>query len=220
MYQSTYHTLETTDEAAPSEGIRLSMGLHSFLNVTPLPPWFPLANMKIGREQDLLSKLSMKRGRSGSAVLDIKTDALTKRKLMEKLVPMKPRNRFRVCVIGGGIAGLSCCSEIFRECDKEKIPIEVVLLEGRDRVGGRICTDASTFISERDQNSFPVDLGASWIHGIDLNPLAALAREAGADFVSQNESVKMLKEDLQEVDKKRDESAGELFDKLLDFAVS
>jgi hypothetical protein len=62
-------------------------------------------------------------------------------------------------------------------------------------------------------------LGASWIHGIDQNPLAAVAREAGAEFVQSSEEVKMLQGGMREVDGEKDEFAGQLFDKLLDLAV-
>lgn len=61
---------------------------------------------------------------------------------------------------------------------------------------------------------------ASWIHGIDQNPLAALAREAGVDFVTTSEEVKMFQAGSKEVNKDLDDRAGILFDKLLDHAVS
>ncbi|KAI5433260.1 Polyamine oxidase 2 [Lathyrus oleraceus] len=49
---------------------------------------------------------------------------------------------------------------------------KVVLLESRDRVGGRIHTDYSF--------GFPVDLGASWLHGVcNENPLAPLIGRLG-----------------------------------------
>ena len=47
----------------------------------------------------------------------------------------------------------------------------VTVLEARDRIGGRIWTDRSL--------GLPLDLGASWIHGIRRNPVAALADQAG-----------------------------------------
>lgn len=49
---------------------------------------------------------------------------------------------------------------------------QVVLLESRDRIGGRVCTDNSF--------GFPVDLGASWLHGVcKENPLAPLIGRLG-----------------------------------------
>lgn len=42
----------------------------------------------------------------------------------------------------------------------------VVVIEGRDRVGGRVFTDTSL--------GLPLDMGANWIHGIRGNPIDAL----------------------------------------------
>lgn len=47
------------------------------------------------------------------------------------------------------------------------------MLEARERIGGRIWTS-------RTWADAPVDLGASWIHGVNGNPVTALARSAGA----------------------------------------
>ncbi len=69
----------------------------------------------------------------------------------------------KVLVIGAGIAGLAAAQEL------QKNGFQVTVLEGRDRIGGRIYTDRSL--------GFPVDLGASWIHGITDNPIGNLARE-------------------------------------------
>ncbi|MCB0863263.1 MAG: FAD-dependent oxidoreductase [Solirubrobacterales bacterium] len=71
----------------------------------------------------------------------------------------------RVAVVGAGAAGLSCAGELARQ------GLEPVLLEASDRVGGRV--------READLDGSPVELGASWIHGVDGNPLTGLAGEAG-----------------------------------------
>ncbi|KAJ6369481.1 hypothetical protein OIU76_027831 [Salix suchowensis] len=55
-----------------------------------------------------------------------------------------------VIVIGGGISGLAA-ARILHDAS-----FKVVLLESRDRLGGRIHTDYSF--------GYPVDLGASWLH--------------------------------------------------------
>ncbi|MFM9033175.1 MAG: FAD-dependent oxidoreductase [Mycobacterium sp.] len=70
-----------------------------------------------------------------------------------------------VLVIGAGIAGLRA-AEVLTSRGRR-----VVVLEARDRIGGRIHTDRSWGV--------PVDLGASWIHGVDNNPIAALAAANG-----------------------------------------
>ncbi|KAF4381615.1 hypothetical protein F8388_021243 [Cannabis sativa] len=53
-----------------------------------------------------------------------------------------------------------------------KLFVLVVVLESRDRLGGRVHTDYSF--------GFPVDLGASWLHGVcNENPLAPLISRLG-----------------------------------------
>jgi monoamine oxidase len=66
-----------------------------------------------------------------------------------------------VIVVGAGIAGLATARALALNGSS------VVVLEARDRIGGRTWTD--------DTLGVPVDLGASWIHGVDGNPLWSLA---------------------------------------------
>ena len=72
-------------------------------------------------------------------------------------------NKPKILVIGAGVSGLAAARELVRD------GFEVTVLEGRDRIGGRINTDRSL--------GSPIDLGASWIHGIRGNPIGKLARE-------------------------------------------
>ncbi|XP_072994165.1 polyamine oxidase 3-like isoform X2 [Typha latifolia] len=71
-----------------------------------------------------------------------------------------------VIVIGGGFAGLAAARAL------KNASFQVVLLESRDRLGGRAYTDYSF--------GFPVDIGASWLHGVcEENPLAPLIGRLG-----------------------------------------
>ncbi|MBA8989325.1 monoamine oxidase [Curtobacterium pusillum] len=74
-----------------------------------------------------------------------------------------------VVVVGAGAAGLAAARALNRAGRR------VVVLEARDRIGGRTWTDSALGV--------PVDLGASWIHGIDGNPLWALASAFGIETV-------------------------------------
>ena len=71
----------------------------------------------------------------------------------------------RVLVIGAGIAGLTAANALTHA------GVECAVLEARDRIGGRLHT--------ADLGGSPVDLGGSWIHMPDGNPMTAFARLAG-----------------------------------------
>ena len=74
-------------------------------------------------------------------------------------------------VIGAGFAGLAAARDL------AQAGVEVTVLEARDRIGGRVWTS-------RAWPDLPVDMGASWIHGVRGNPLTALADTAGAARVA------------------------------------
>lgn len=81
------------------------------------------------------------------------------------------QNRRRIIVIGAGMAGLAAARTL------KAYGHEVLVLEARDRVGGRIHTSTQW-------SDFPVDLGASWIHETTGNPLTPLAAEANATLLT------------------------------------
>ncbi|WP_153806672.1 FAD-dependent oxidoreductase [Nocardia sp. SYP-A9097] len=81
-----------------------------------------------------------------------------------------------VLVIGAGMAGLTAANDLARA------GYQVTVLEARDRTGGRLCTD-------RSWPDAPLDLGASWIHGIDGNPVAELRDKFGVSTVVFNQDV-------------------------------
>jgi len=70
-----------------------------------------------------------------------------------------------VVVIGAGAAGLAAAKALKTD------GCAAVVLEARDRIGGRVWTDR--------RFGAAVELGAGEIHGQDCNPLTALARHWG-----------------------------------------
>ncbi|XP_022850415.1 probable polyamine oxidase 2 [Olea europaea var. sylvestris] len=71
-----------------------------------------------------------------------------------------------VIVIGSGFAGIAAARAL------HDAMFQVIVLESRNRIGGRVHTDYSF--------GFPVDLGASWLHGVcKENPLAPLIGRLG-----------------------------------------
>ena len=81
------------------------------------------------------------------------------------VTPGSARRNQSVVIVGAGVAGLAAAGEL-----RANGFDDVVVLEARDRIGGRVWTDTIG-------DGFPIDLGASWIQGIDGNPIAAIATE-------------------------------------------
>ncbi len=73
----------------------------------------------------------------------------------------------RVLVIGAGIAGLTVANALAHA------GVDCVVLEARRRIGGRLYT--------ADLGGSSVDLGGSWIHHPDGNPLRRFARQVGVE---------------------------------------
>lgn len=73
----------------------------------------------------------------------------------------------RVLVVGAGIAGLTVANALHHA------GVDCVVLEARDRVGGRLHT--------MDLAGSPVDLGGSWFHHPSGNRLRRFAQVAGVD---------------------------------------
>ena len=71
-----------------------------------------------------------------------------------------------VAVIGAGAAGIGAA-----RCLREAGMASMVVLEARDRVGGRVHTIAPA--------GFPLDRGAEWLHSADRNPLSPIAQRLG-----------------------------------------
>ncbi|MEV6170323.1 FAD-dependent oxidoreductase [Streptomyces sp. NPDC051954] len=70
-----------------------------------------------------------------------------------------------VVVVGSGFSGLGCARAL------TDAGVRVTVLEGRDRIGGRTWTERL--------DGIPAEMGASWIHGHEGNPLTELLRETG-----------------------------------------
>ena len=73
--------------------------------------------------------------------------------------------RYDTVVVGAGVSGLTTARYL------QQAGRRVLVLEARDRVGGRTWSE----LGERGVT----DIGASWIHGIDDNPLYDLTRAFG-----------------------------------------
>jgi monoamine oxidase len=71
-----------------------------------------------------------------------------------------------IVIVGAGAAGIAAGRELAR------LRIPFLIIEGRDRIGGRALTRTIG-------RGHRVDLGCEWLHSADRNVLASLARETG-----------------------------------------
>lgn len=76
----------------------------------------------------------------------------------------------KVIVLGAGIAGLGAARLL------ADAGVKVTVIEARDRIAGRAWTS-------HEWPDLPVDMGASWIHGVTGNPLTELAEKLGIKLI-------------------------------------
>jgi monoamine oxidase len=112
-------------------------------------------------------------------------------------------NQTEVIVIGAGASGLAAARTLH---DKGK---KVIVLEARNRLGGRVWSD-------RSWPDVALDMGASWIHGVEGNPLAALAETYKLKTVSTDEdSAVLYNTDGTKLSDRKFDEIESMFDKVL-----
>jgi polyamine oxidase len=101
--------------------------------------------------------------------------------------------RTQVVVVGAGLSGLGAARTL------HDAGVDVIVVEARDRIGGRIHTDRATF-------SVPVERCANWLEGAsDRNPLTAVVRAAGVQTrVSDYDDAQLYRPDGTELPKRAD----------------
>ncbi len=73
-------------------------------------------------------------------------------------------------IVGAGAAGLAAARRL------RALGVRCLVLEAKDRAGGRACTDRAAL-------GLPFDLGCHWLHSADRNPLAPAAARFGFALV-------------------------------------
>ena len=106
-----------------------------------------------------------------------------------------------IVIIGAGAAGLGAARSL------ADAGYAVTIVEGRDRIGGRVHSDTSLGAS--------LEIGAGWIHGADGNPLTELAEQFNVErFVTDEDESVLYDTDGEEVDDDLLESMEDLLQQL------
>ncbi|KTD40172.1 amine oxidase [Legionella parisiensis] len=92
------------------------------------------------------------------------------------------KHSYDTIIIGAGVSGLTAAKQLHQAHQ------DVLVIEAKERLGGRVYTDYNW--------GFAIDLGATWIHGIEHNPLIPLLNQQTIVLNSYNNSkpTEMLKD--------------------------
>ncbi|XP_069128605.1 lysine-specific histone demethylase 1A-like isoform X3 [Argopecten irradians] len=86
----------------------------------------------------------------------------------KRLKPLPVKKHGRVIIIGAGIAGLTAARQLM------SFGMEVVVIEARDRVGGRVATFR--------KGNYVADLGAMVVTGLGGNPITVMSRQINMEL--------------------------------------
>jgi len=113
-----------------------------------------------------------------------------------------PQKSGKVVIIGAGIAGLTAAQQL------KSFGMEVVVLEARDRVGGRIATFR--------KSSYIADLGAMVVTGLGGNPITVLSKQVNMELSKISQKCPLYESNGTTVPKDKDEMVEREFNRLLE----
>lgn len=112
------------------------------------------------------------------------------------------QQKYKVVILGAGIAGLIAARQL------KYFGFEVVVLEARNRLGGRIFT-------YRQEKNIVADVGAFIITGIGGNPIRVLQKQINFSFQPVNQKCPLYFQKFV-IDKSKDEVLETVFNSLLE----
>lgn len=122
------------------------------------------------------------------------------------------RRNYSVVIVGAGISGLEAGHEL------NSRGIDVLVLEGRDRVGGRIVS--------YNINNTALDLGGSWIHGLNKkkigfeNPIYKIALANNIKIIQTDGSEDFYDSKGNQIDPELSEYYNEKYEKFIEKITS
>ena len=111
-------------------------------------------------------------------------------------------NNYHVIIVGAGIAGLSAANQLTR------FGFCVTVLEGRDRIGGRILTFR--------KNDYIADLGAMVVTGLGGNPVSVISEQINMELHTILQGCPLYDSNGILIDKLKDELVEKEFNRILE----
>ncbi|XP_025088904.1 lysine-specific histone demethylase 1A-like isoform X3 [Pomacea canaliculata] len=122
--------------------------------------------------------------------------------VFKRLKPIPAKRHGRVIIIGAGIAGLGAARQLL------SFGMDVVILEARDRVGGRVATFR--------KGNYVADLGAMVVTGLGGNPVTILSRQINMELYKIKQKCPLYESNGSTVMKEKDEMVEREFNRLLE----
>ncbi|GAB6032502.1 Lysine-specific histone demethylase 1A [Chamberlinius hualienensis] len=122
----------------------------------------------------------------------------------KRLRPLSMKKHGRVIIIGAGISGLVAAQQL------NQFGMEVIILEARDRVGGRIATFR--------KGNYVADLGAMVVTGLGGNPVNVISRQISMELQKIRQRCPLYESNgsTVSVPKEKDEMVEREFNRLLE----
>ncbi len=122
--------------------------------------------------------------------------------IFKRVKNLEGKKTGKVIVIGAGIAGLAAAQQL------KSFGMEVVVLESRDRVGGRMATFR--------KGPYIADLGAMVVTGLGGNPVTVLSRQINMEMTKISQKCPLYESNGNTVPKDKDDMVEREFNRLLE----
>ena len=133
--------------------------------------------MKITHNSEQVETTKESKPKTSEGIEQESTNNLEKQ---ESNNPQKSKEEIKITIIGAGIAGITAARQLEYNLKKLKKNFKITILEGRNRVGGRLHT------IKFSKNNIPIDLGGSWIQGPSCDKVKLLAKKHNFELISRD----------------------------------